>query len=460
MLKIVIRSILLYQQLWLSPSIWVSTSTTLQSFSIAYVSVIWINWASETGWASSNLYMGTDPLSTPLLVLTCWLLPLMILASQNHIKAEPIARQRNYITLLASLQPFLFMPFGPSEIIMFYNMFVATLIPTLIIITPWANEAVRQRAGTYFLLYTLAGSLPLLVALLVLHLNTGSLSMLIIQYSEPIALSSWGDKIWWAACLIPLLVKMPLYRLLLWLPNADVEGPLGASMLLATFFLNLGAYGMMRLMLMLHPLSKDMLFPVMALPVTRVLMTGSICLRQTDLKTFIPYTSGTRMALLPGGIWIQCRYGITGGLVWIIADGLVWSALFCSANTTYKRTHSRTMILARGMQIIFPLTAVWWFLSNLANLALPPLPNLMGELVIITPLLNCSPWTLFLTGPATQITAPYWLYFFLTAQRGPLPQHIINLQPFHTREHELLTRLPLAVLLLITNPQFMWGWWY
>nr|YP_009122353.1 NADH dehydrogenase subunit 4 [Pseudoplatystoma magdaleniatum]AJH66113.1 NADH dehydrogenase subunit 4 [Pseudoplatystoma magdaleniatum] len=459
MLKILIPTIMLFPTIWLSAPKWLWTTTTLQSLIIALISLTWIQHPLETGWTSSNLYMATDPLSTPLLVLTCWLLPLMILASQNHIKTEPINRQRTYITLLASLQAFLIMAFGATEIIMFYVMFEATLIPTLIIITRWGNQAERLSAGTYFLFYTLSGSLPLLIALLLLHQQTGTLSMLIIQH-YPLTLSSWGDKIWWASCLIAFLVKMPLYGVHLWLPKAHVEAPVAGSMVLAAILLKLGGYGMMRMMIILDPLSKDLVYPIMALALWGVIMTGSICLRQTDLKSLIAYSSVSHMGLVAGGILIQTPWGFTGALILMIAHGLVSSALFCLANTTYERTHSRTMVLARGLQIILPLAAVWWFISNLANLALPPLPNLMGELVIITAMFNWSPWTLALTGTGTLITAAYSLYLFLMTQRGPLPQHITNLQPFHTREHLLMTLHLLPVLLLITKPEIMWGWWY
>lgn len=140
--------------------------------------------------------MASDPLSTPLLVLTCWLLPLIILASQNHTAHEPINRQRIYITLLISLQFFLIITFTATEIIIFYVMFEATLIPTLILITRWGNQTERLNAGTYFLFYTLAGSLPLLIALLILQNTTGTLSLLTLQYSSPIQLLSHADKIW------------------------------------------------------------------------------------------------------------------------------------------------------------------------------------------------------------------------------------------------------------------------
>nr|YP_008474787.1 NADH dehydrogenase subunit 4 [Spinibarbus caldwelli]AGS43567.1 NADH dehydrogenase subunit 4 [Spinibarbus caldwelli] len=460
MLKVLIPTIMLFPTIWLTSPKWLWTTTTTHSLLIAFISLTWLKWTSETGWSSSNMYLATDPLSTPLLVLTCWLLPLMILASQNHINPEPISRQRLYITLLTSLQTFLIMAFSATEIIMFYIMFEATLIPTLIIITRWGNQTERLNAGTYFLFYTLAGSLPLLVALLLLQQSTGTLSMLVLQYSQPLQLNSWAHMIWWAGCLIAFLVKMPLYGVHLWLPKAHVEAPVAGSMVLAAVLLKLGGYGMMRMMVMLDPLSKELAYPFIILALWGIIMTGSICLRQTDLKSLIAYSSVSHMGLVAGGILIQTPWGFSGAIILMIAHGLVSSALFCLANTAYERTHSRTMILARGLQMIFPLTAMWWFIANLANLALPPLPNLMGELMIITTLFNWSPWTILLTGLGTLITAAYSLYMFLMSQRGPTPNHIMGLQPFHTREHLLMTLHLIPVILLVTKPELMWGWCY
>nr|AGG69262.1 NADH dehydrogenase subunit 4 [Nannoperca australis] len=458
MLKILIPTLMLIPTAWIIPAKWLWPTSLLHSLVIALISLTWLKNLSETGWTSLNLYMATDPLSTPLLVLTCWLLPLMILASQSHTASEPINRQRMFIMLLTSLQIFLILAFGATEILMFYVMFEATLIPTLILITRWGNQTERLNAGTYFLFYTLAGSLPLLVALLLLQNNMGTLSLLTLQYSNPLPLLTNADKLWWAGCLLAFLVKMPLYGVHLWLPKAHVEAPVAGSMILAAVLLKLGGYGMMRMMIMLEPLTKELSYPFIIFALWGVIMTGSICLRQTDLKSLIAYSSVSHMGLVIGGILIQTPWGFTGALILMVAHGLTSSALFCLANTNYERTHSRTMVLARGLQMALPLMTSWWFIASLANLALPPFPNLMGELMIITSLFSWSWWTIALTGTGTLITAGYSLYMFLMTQRGPLPAHILALDPSHTREHLLMALHLLPLMLLILKPELVWGW--
>nr|QCU47989.1 NADH dehydrogenase subunit 4 [Cheilinus undulatus] len=458
MLKILIPTLMLIPTTWLSPSKWTWQSTTFNSLLIAAASLMWMKKPETTGWTNLSSTMATDPLSSPLLVLSCWLLPLMILASQNHMSSEPLHRQRLYISLMIILQSFLILAFSATEVIMFYIMFEATLIPTLFLITRWGNQAERLNAGTYFLFYTLAGSLPLLVALLLLQNATGSLSMLTLQYTKPLLISSYASNLWWAACLIAFLVKMPLYGVHLWLPKAHVEAPVAGSMILAAVLLKLGGYGMMRVLVLLDPLTKELSYPFIILALWGVIMTGSICLRQTDLKSLIAYSSVSHMGLVIGGILIQTPWGFTGALVLMIAHGLTSSALFCLANTNYERTHSRTMVLARGLQMALPLMATWWFIASLANLALPPLPNLMAELMVITSLFNWSWWTLALTGMGTLITAAYSLYMFLMTQRGQLPAHSIALPPSYSREHLLITLHLLPLLILITKPDLIWEW--
>nr|BAH10495.1 NADH dehydrogenase subunit 4 [Rudarius ercodes] len=458
MLKILIPTVMILPTIWATPKKWLWPTTLIHSLLITAVSLSWMKNISETGWANANLYLATDALSTPLLVLSCWLLPLMILASQNHLACEPEIRQRLYISLLVSLQIFLIMAFGATEVMMFYIMFEATLIPTLMIITRWGNQTERLNAGTYFLFYTLAGSLPLLVALSLLYSSTGTLSLLILQYLDPIPLSSAADKFWWVGCTIAFLVKMPLYGAHLWLPKAHVEAPVAGSMVLAAVLLKLGGYGMMRILIVLSPLTKELSYPFIILALWGVIMTGSICLRQTDLKSLIAYSSVSHMGLVIGGILIQTPWGFSGALILMIAHGLTSSALFCLANTNYERMHSRTMVLARSLQTILPLMATWWFISSLANLALPPLPNLMGELMILASLLNWSTWTILLTGAGSLITAGYSLYMFLMTQRGEMPSHLPAIEPSHSREHLVIVLHLIPLLLLVLKPELIWGW--
>nr|YP_009424525.1 NADH dehydrogenase subunit 4 [Hippocampus sindonis]ASU92671.1 NADH dehydrogenase subunit 4 [Hippocampus sindonis] len=455
MLKILVPTIMLIPTTWLIPKKWLWPSTLTHSLIIALLTLTWLVQPSETAWSKLNGFMAADPLSTPLLTLTCWLLPLMILASQNHTTKDLLNRQRMYISLLTSLQAFLILAFSATELMMFYIMFEATLIPTLLIITRWGNQTERLNAGTYFLLYTLAGSLPLLIALLILQNKTGSLSILILQYSSPLNLTYLSDKLWWAGCLLAFLVKMPLYGVHLWLPKAHVEAPIAGSMILAAVLLKLGGYGMMRLMNILEPLSKQMSYPFMTLALWGIVMTGLICLRQNDLKSLIAYSSVSHMGLVTTGILIQTPWGFTGALFLMIAHGLTSSALFCLANTNYERTHNRTMVMARGLQMILPLMTMWWFTASLANMALPPLPNMLAELMIITSLFNWSPYTLALTGFGSLITAAYSLYLFITTQWGPLTKHLIHMEPSHSREHLIMALHLIPLILLILKPELL-----
>nr|YP_009034475.1 NADH dehydrogenase subunit 4 [Callionymus enneactis]BAO84806.1 NADH dehydrogenase subunit 4 [Callionymus enneactis] len=455
MLKILISTLMMIPTLWLTPGKWLWPAALYQSLFIASLSLVWLNNTSHPGWSFLNSTMATDALSTPLLVLSCWLLPLMILASQNHTSADPLNQQRTYITLLVSLQFFLILAFSATELIMFYVMFEATLLPTLALITRWGNQKDRLNAGSYFLFYTLAGSLPLLIALLYLQHSTGTLSLIALQLSPSYNIFTYANKLWWLACLLAFLVKMPLYGVHLWLPKAHVEAPVAGSMVLAAVLLKLGGYGMMRVLPLLNPLTSSLNYPFIILALWGVIMTASICLRQTDLKSLIAYSSVSHMGLVAAGILTQTPCGFSGAMALMVAHGLTSSALFCLANTNYERTHSRTMVLARGLQVLLPLMTAWWFIATLANLALPPLPNLMGELLIMTCLFNWSSWTLIFTGLGTLITASYSLYMFLMTQRGVTPSHIVMPDPSFTREHLLMALHLLPLLLLVMSPSLI-----
>nr|YP_003002147.1 NADH dehydrogenase subunit 4 [Polyplectron bicalcaratum]ABY80780.1 NADH dehydrogenase subunit 4 [Polyplectron bicalcaratum] len=456
MLKIILPMTMLLPIALLSPAKSVWTNTTAHSLLIALISLHWLT-PSYYPLKTLTLWAGTDQISTPLLVLSSWFLPLMIMASQGHLQHEPPMRKRMFISTLITIQPFIILAFSATELMLFYISFEATLIPTLILITRWGNQPERLSAGIYLLFYTLISSLPLLVSILYLHSKTGTLQLPMLKLIHPSTPTSWTSLLSGLALLMAFMVKAPLYGLHLWLPKAHVEAPIAGSMLLAALLLKLGGYGIMRVTLLMGPLSSYLCYPFLTLALWGALMTSSICLRQTDLKSLIAYSSVSHMGLVIAASMIQTQWSFSGAMILMISHGLTSSLLFCLANTNYERTHSRILILTRGLQPLLPLMSLWWLLANLTNMALPPTTNMMAELTIMTALFNWSSPTIILTGIATLLTASYTLYMLLSTQRGTLPTHITTAPNSNTREHLLMTLHIIPMLALILKPELISG---
>nr|YP_010155415.1 NADH dehydrogenase subunit 4 [Phrynocephalus maculatus]QQX44907.1 NADH dehydrogenase subunit 4 [Phrynocephalus maculatus] len=453
MLKILIPTIMLIPTAALIQHKFLFMTTTSYSMLMTTLSLQLFHTPMMLNNTFSNQYLFVDQISAPLIILSYWLLPMMILASQNHLKTEPKPRKQGFLMNIITLQALLVMALSANNMTSFYLLFEATLIPTLIIITRWGSQPKRLIAGTYFIYYTLMGSLPLLIAILFLYNQENTSNFLILTLLKPTSHSQLTNNILWLAYMMAFLVKMPLYGIHLWLPKAHVEAPIAGSMVLAAVLLKLGGYGIIRMSPVNTPTA--LIYPTIAVALWGIIMTGLTCLRKTDLKALIAYSSVGHMGLVTSAVLIQTPWSTSGAITLMIAHGLSSSMLFCLANMLYERTNTRMLTILRGMHKAMPLTTSYSLIASLTNLALPPTINLMGEIQIMTTLFNWSPLTLILTATGAVITTDYSLLMFMATQQGYLTKDSKETYPAKTRELLIMILHVLPILLLTLSPKLI-----
>nr|QHT64990.1 NADH dehydrogenase subunit 4 [Microphthalmus similis] len=402
-----------------------------------------------------SLYFYIDTLSAPLILLTLWVSFLMIMASTSVLYMNK--SQKWFVVTILSLMLILTLTFSSSNLLMFYVMFEASLIPTLILILGWGYQPERLQAGMYMMMYTITASLPLLISLMLMYLFYGSLSTL--SFMWPIPPCMWPVMpLWWVITITAFMVKVPLYTTHLWLPKAHVEAPVAGSMILAGILLKLGGYGLLRLSFMYPSVNilTSSMFSSIAL--WGACATGLICIRQTDLKSLIAYSSVGHMALLVAGVCSNSMWGWSGALVLMIAHGLCSSALFAIANITYEYSHTRSMYMTKGILSISPYLAMLFFILCAANMAAPPFINLAGEIMLITSSLFLSSYTALYIGFTSFLAAAYSLYLYTSTNHGQTPTFMNSITSLSSLNISMIMLHLIPLISLIMSLLFISEW--
>nr|YP_006883531.1 NADH dehydrogenase subunit 4 [Alvinocaris chelys]AFO37815.1 NADH dehydrogenase subunit 4 [Alvinocaris chelys] len=394
---------------------------------------------------SVGLGLGMDSVSYILILLSFWIMALVVGGSQS------VEDKGNFFFVILSVNVLLLlslvMTFCCQDYLMFYVCFESSLIPTLILILGWGYQPERLQAGVYMLFYTLFASLPLLVSLISLYSSGGTLTLGLVSSAE-------GSKlilsIWYVCTVFAFIVKLPVFMVHLWLPKAHVEAPVAGSMILAGVLLKLGGYGLVRVLPLFTGVSKGFVGAWVSVGVIGGVVVSFICLRQTDIKALIAYSSVAHMGLVLCGVMLFSWWGLGGAVSVMVGHGLCSSGLFCLANMAYERVGSRSLLVSKGLLNFMPSMALWWFLLSAGNMAAPPTLNLLGEISLIISVVSWSKVSVLGVGLLSFFSAAYTLYMYSLSQHGKYFSSLFSCCSGKVREYLVLVLhwLPLNLLIL------------
>nr|YP_010989335.1 NADH dehydrogenase subunit 4 [Epicauta sibirica]WOV67157.1 NADH dehydrogenase subunit 4 [Epicauta sibirica] len=427
----------------------------LNYFWLMQFAMLFVSFMFMLSFSFNYMYMyisycfGVDLVSYLMILLSFWICSLMMMASGKIYLTKFWSQM--FLFVLIVLMGSLLLAFGAMNLFMFYIFFEVSLIPTLMLILGWGYQPERLQAGIYLLFYTMLASLPMMLAIFFYYTKYGTL--------EFYNMDKQLDEVLLYLCMnMVFYVKVPLFFVHLWLPKAHVEAPVSGSMILAGIMLKLGGYGLMRMMMVFLTVGLKINWFFIGLSLIGGLIVSLICLRQSDMKSLIAYSSVAHMGMAVSGILTMSYWGMSGALMMMIAHGLCSSGLFCLANLNYERIGSRSLYLNKGLINIMPSLSLWWFLFVSSNMAAPPSLNLMGEIMLINSVLSYETLNMAVLMMLSFMGAAYSLYLYAYSQHGKI---YMGLMPFNMggfREYLLLLLhwLPLNVLILKGELLCLW----
>ena len=395
---------------------------------------------------SINYHLGVDGISVLFVLLNSFITVLVVIGGWTVIES----RVGQYNAAFLILSGLLNGVFSALDAVLFYVFFEATLIPMFIIIGVWGGPN-RVYAALKFFLYTLFGSLLMLVALLYLYGKSGSFAILDWhQLPLPLAAQTWL----FFGFLFAFAVKVPMWPVHTWLPDAHTEAPTGGSVVLAAILLKLGAYGFIRFTLPILPdASRELAWLMIGLSLIAVVYIGLVALVQADMKKLIAYSSISHMGFVTLGFFIFNSLGVEGALVQMISHGFVSAALFFCVGVMYDRMHTRMIADYGGVVNSMPKFAALMMLFAMANSGLPATSGFVGEFLVIMGAMKANFWLAFLAATTLVFGAAYTLWMYKRVIFGPVAnEHVASLTDLNPRELAVLASLAVAVLFMGIYP--------
>lgn len=360
----------------------------------------------KTSWLGGlfSYHMGVDGISVLFVILTTFIMPFCILASQSVDK-----RLREYMIAFLVLETLMIGVFTALDLMLFYVFFEAGLIPMFIIIGVWGGPR-RVYASFKFFLYTLLGSVLMLVAMLAMYGEAGTSDItVLLSHPFPASMQTWL----WVAFFASFAVKMPMWPVHTWLPDAHVEAPTAGSVILAGILLKMGGYGFLRFSVPMFPIASEMFAPfVFTLSVVAIIYTSLVALVQEDIKKLIAYSSVAHMGYVTMGIFSMNVQGIEGSIFQMVSHGFVSSALFLCVGVVYDRMHTREIAAYGGLVNRMPWYAVAFLIFTMANVGLPGTSGFVGEFLTLLGAFRANTWVAFFATSGVILSAAYalWLY--------------------------------------------------